>query len=294
MSDSRESIKCKKREKEKRRPCHDDSSNHKRRKRTGRSRSLERGVSRNQEMNKSSHRRDKNYSRTTHDRSTHKRVEIKREEDFDRRQEEIRKKRLQSQHQRDQNNQTRSGADKFKQAIKEEKKPVEKEKANLGLSGNLTADTNTYKGVVIKYNEPPEAAMTKKKWRLYPFKGEEQLKILHMHRQSAYLMGKNFRICDIPIVHPSISKQHAVFQYRAVEKKIRGVMKRVVRPFIIDLNSANGTTLNGEKIQPQRYYELKEKDCLKFAFSSREYVLLHDKTDTSLYDEASDESSDSD
>ena len=43
-----------------------------------------------------------------------------------------------------------------------------------------------------------------------------------------------------------------------------------------------------------RYYELKEKDCLKFAFSSREYVLLHDKTDTSLYDEASDESSDSD
>ena len=59
----------------------------------------------------------------------------------------------------------------------EEKKPVEKEKANLGLSGNLTADTNTYKGVVIKYNEPPEAAMTKKKWRLYPFKGEEQLKV---------------------------------------------------------------------------------------------------------------------
>ena len=43
-----------------------------------------------------------------------------------------------------------------------------------------------------------------------------------------------------------------------------------------------------------RYYELKEKDCLKFAFSSREYVLLHDKTDTSHYDESSNESSDSD
>ena len=26
----------------------------------------------------------------------------------------------------------------------------------------------------------------------------------------------------------------------------------------------------------QRYYELKEKDLLKFAHSSREYVVLHD------------------
>lgn len=288
MSDSKETVKCKRREKEKRRHRNDESSSYKRQKKSNRhrSRSQERDHARNKKEYRSSNR---------HDRSTNRReVEIKREEDFDRRQEEARRKRLDAQNQRDQDNRNRSGADKFKQAIKEEKKPVEKEKANLGLSGNLTADTNTYKGVVIKYNEPPEAAMTKKKWRLYPFKGEEQLKILHMHRQSAYLMGKNYRICDIPIVHPSISKQHAVFQYRAVEKQIRGVMKRVVRPFIIDLNSANGTTLNGEKIQPQRYYELKEKDCLKFAFSSREYVLLHDKTDTSHYDESSNESSDSD
>ena len=38
---------------------------------------------------------------------------------------------------------------------------------------------------------------------------------------------------------------------------------------------AAGTFLNGEKIETSRYYELLEKDVIKFAFSSREYVLLH-------------------
>jgi len=49
-------------------------------------------------------------------------------------------------------------------------------------------------------------------------------------------------------------------------------------PYIIDLGSANGTYLNNEKVEPQRYYELKEKDVVKFGYSSREYVLLHENS----------------
>ena len=73
--------------------------------------------------------------------------------------------------------------------IKEE--PVEKEGVNLGLSGALTADVNTFNGVVIKYAEPPEARVPKRRWRFYVFKGEEVLPTLHLHRQSAYLMGRD-------------------------------------------------------------------------------------------------------
>ena len=51
--------------------------------------------------------------------------------------------------------------------------PVEKEKPNFGLSGALLKDTNTYKGVVIKYSEPIEARKPKRRWRLYVFKGQE-------------------------------------------------------------------------------------------------------------------------
>lgn len=63
-----------------------------------------------------------------------------------------------------------------------------------------------------------------------------------------------------------------------------GTTGRRVRPYIIDLGSGNGTYLNNQRIESQRYYELKEKDVLKFGFSSREYVLLHEFSDTSEVD----------
>lgn len=161
-----------------------------------------------------------------------------------------------------------------------------KDGPNFQLSGKLTEDTNTYKGVVIKYNEPPEARKPKRRWRLYPFKNDEALKPYHMHRQSAFLLGRDRLIADIPIDHPSCSKQHAVFQYRMVEyMKPDGRKARKIAPYIIDLGSANGTYVNNKQIEAQRYVELIEKDVIKFGYSSREYVLLHDNSDTAELDE---------
>ena len=65
------------------------------------------------------------------------------------------------------------------------------------------------------------------------------------------------------------------------------------RPFIIDLESTNGTLVNDEIIPVSRYYELRPSDgktfsfaqllpaytlhlVIKFGQSLREYVLLHD------------------
>ena len=163
-----------------------------------------------------------------------------------------------------------------------EQQPVDKDKPDFELSGKLTEDTNTYKGVVVKYNEPPEARKPKKKWRLYPFKGDEVLPVLHLHRQSAFLLGRERKVTDIPIDHPSCSKQHAALQFRLVPyEREDGSKGRRVCPYVIDLNSANGTYVNNQRIDPQRYVELMEKDVVKFGFSSREYVLLHGSSDTS-------------
>ncbi|XP_074832460.1 smad nuclear-interacting protein 1 [Carettochelys insculpta] len=173
------------------------------------------------------------------------------------------------------------------------KEPTTKEKPSFELSGALLEDSNTFRGVVIKYSEPPEARIPKKRWRLYPFKNDEVLPVMYIHRQSAYLLGRHRRIADIPIDHPSCSKQHAVFQYRLVEyTRADGTVGRRVKPYIIDLGSGNGTFLNNQRIEPQRYYELKEKDVLKFGFSSREYVLLHESSDKSEVDRKSDEEED--
>lgn len=172
---------------------------------------------------------------------------------------------------------------------RKKKVPV-KAKPSFELSGALLEDTSTFRGVVIKYSEPPEARIPKKRWRLYPFKNDEVLPVMYIHRQSAYLLGRHRRIADIPIDHPSCSKQHAVFQYRLVEHThADGTVGRRVKPYIIDLGSGNGTFLNNKRIEPQRYYELKEKDVLKFGFSSREYVLLHESSDTSEVDRKEDE-----
>lgn len=139
---------------------------------------------------------------------------------------------------------------------------------NLKLTGALAKDTNSFKGVVIKYNEPPEAQKPDQRWFLYPFKGKESLDPIPIYRQSAYLLGRDRSIADIPIDHPSCSKQHAVIQFRKVKGK--------VQPYIIDLDSANKTKLNHETIDSRRYYQLFEKDVLKFGFSTREYVLMHE------------------
>ena len=67
------------------------------------------------------------------------------------------------------------------------------------------------------------------------------------------------------------------------------------RPFIIDLESTNGTHVNDGAIPTSRYYELRASDgpflpptlpgsviyvysaVIKFGDSPREYVLLHDE-----------------
>lgn len=149
-----------------------------------------------------------------------------------------------------------------------DKKPEISTEPTFKLSGALAKDTNTYKGVVIKYNEPTEAQKPDQRWFIYPFKGTESLDPIPIYRQSAYLLGRDRNIADIPIDHPSCSKQHAVIQFRKVKGK--------VCPYIIDLESANKTKLNNDTIEPRRYYQLFEKDVIKFGFSTREYVIMHE------------------
>ena len=74
--------------------------------------------------------------------------------------------------------------------------------------------------------------------------------------------------CSLHLEHESISRRHACL---AFDKE--GAM------YLVDLGSAHGTFLNGERIEAQRYIELREQDALKFGESSREYVLLHDKSE---------------
>mmetsp|Transcript_115401 Transcript_115401/g.320863 ORF Transcript_115401/g.320863 Transcript_115401/m.320863 type:complete len:185 (+) Transcript_115401:477-1031(+) len=144
-----------------------------------------------------------------------------------------------------------------------------KEEPNFEASGLLGLEDNAKNGVPLKFTTPAEARMPNIKWRIYVFaKQQEKPKIIHIHRLMGVLFGKDRRVVDIPTDHPTCSKQHAVLHHRLAASGH-------VKPYIMDLESVNGTFLNGERIQAARYTELREGDVLKFGMSSREFVLLH-------------------
>ena len=80
---------------------------------------------------------------------------------------------------------------------------------------------------------------------------------------------------DFATEHPSCSKQHAVVQFRYTEKKNEwGERKGGVKPYVIDLESANGTRVNEEKVPERQFFELRSGDVVTFGDSTREYVLM--------------------
>lgn len=164
-------------------------------------------------------------------------------------------------------------------------------------SGLLAKESNSKNGVSLKYFEPPEARKPRKKWRLYVFKeGKEVGKCMHMicvvrtapltspmitsdmlhiSRQSCYLIGRDATVADIPVDHASVSKQHCVVQYRSqTERNEFGDEKRTIKPFLIDLESSNGSFVNKVEVPPSRYYELKNGDTITLADCDRDFVIL--------------------
>merc|ERR1712194_749043 len=154
---------------------------------------------------------------------------------------------------------------------KEGEEAQPKEEPNFEASGLLGMEDNSKNGIVMKFTKPVEARMPVAKWRLYCYSKQsgDNAKVMHIHRKEGYLFGKDRRVVDVPTDHPTCSKQHAVLHHRLTADG------RAIKPYIMDLESINGTFVNGERIDSARYFELREGDRLKFGMSSREYVLLH-------------------
>jgi smad nuclear-interacting protein 1 len=160
-----------------------------------------------------------------------------------------------------------------------------KEKPNYGITGALAAASNSIaqadgSAIVLKYHEPPEARKPapKDQWKLFVFKGKDIIDTVELSHRSCWLVGRETSVVDLLAEHPSISKQHAVIQFRYTEKRNEyGDKIGKVKPYLIDLDSANGTILNGDKAPESRYLELRDKDLVQFGQSTREYVIMLDR-----------------
>ncbi|OAL46075.1 SMAD/FHA domain-containing protein [Pyrenochaeta sp. DS3sAY3a] len=161
--------------------------------------------------------------------------------------------------------------------------PPNKEKPNFKTTGALAKHANRVDGtkISLKYHEPAEARKPppSQAWRLFVFKGEDVIDTIELWQKSCWLLGRSREVVDYLLEHPSSSGQHAVIQFRYIQKTVEdefGVKskKGKVKPYIIDLESSNGTELNGKPIEASRYCELRDKDILQFAGSEREYVVM--------------------
>jgi len=96
-------------------------------------------------------------------------------------------------------------------------------------------------------------------WRLDVVKNSERLEKIPLKEDLTYNLGRG--TAEIKLEHASCSKNHA---------KITFLNQR---PNIMDLNSTNGTKVNGEALTGGEYFKLSDGDKLVFGCSTREFIV---------------------
>nr|XP_016446761.1 PREDICTED: kanadaptin-like [Nicotiana tabacum] len=81
-----------------------------------------------------------------------------------------------------------------------------------------------------------------------------------VHKKGAYMFGR-VDLCDFVLEHPTISRFHAVLQFRGSGNA-----------YLYDLGSTHGTFINKNQVEKRNYVELHVGDVLRFGNSSRLYI----------------------
>ncbi|KAH3679934.1 hypothetical protein WICMUC_000677 [Wickerhamomyces mucosus] len=153
---------------------------------------------------------------------------------------------------------------------------IVKKKPNFKPSGLLAKESNNFKGIQLKYNEPGDSpsdlSQLEHEYFLYSYKKHSNIPSEHaLNGKKFHLLGRDDKVVDIWINEDSISKQHAVIQFRNIKTSVGEIE---IKPYIIDLESSNGTFINDDEIPPSRYVELKDKDSITFGDSDIENIFI--------------------
>ena len=100
-----------------------------------------------------------------------------------------------------------------------------------------------------------------------------------------YLVFGRLPSCDVHLEHPSISRYHAVLQYRPASQEKEGgegesenrtvfsTNPREPGYYVYDLGSTHGTYLNKRRLDQRCYYRVRVGQMVKFGGSSRLFLL---------------------
>ncbi|KAK1793197.1 hypothetical protein P4O66_011599 [Electrophorus voltai] len=123
----------------------------------------------------------------------------------------------------------------------------------------------------LPYTEPPWGGVTGIPYSFELLKNGAILDSVPLTQQSYFVVGR-LPVCDISLEHPSISRYHAVVQYREHSGE-QGVMGEEIGFYVYDLGSTHGTFVNKNKIPPKTYIRVRVGHVLKFGGSTRLFIL---------------------
>lgn len=133
------------------------------------------------------------------------------------------------------------------------------------LEGSDESDEK--KDSILDYMEPSWTGIPEDVYKMEIIKSGVLLKTLDLSSKSYHVIGKSLS-CDVCMTHDTISPFHAILQYRKTSdfENEKGM-------YIYDLDSMNGTFLNGNRIIPNIYIPLHGGYIITFGDSPRKYIL---------------------
>ncbi|XP_011643500.2 LOW QUALITY PROTEIN: kanadaptin [Pogonomyrmex barbatus] len=123
------------------------------------------------------------------------------------------------------------------------------------------------RNIPIPYLEPKWGGKPDQEYKLEVLKSGMIIEKIDLTEKSFYLIGR-LPSCNLSLAHPTISRHHAIIQYRAIddEKNSKGF-------YLYDLESTHGTFWNGHRIKSRTYVRLQGGHMIKFGCSQRKYIV---------------------
>lgn len=144
--------------------------------------------------------------------------------------------------------------------VHEEEAPREQEQSKPKPTPIPDSITKESPGLTIPYTIPPWSEPPCHPFFLEVLKEGSIIDQLNVSEKGAYMFGR-VDLCDFVLDHPSVSRFHAVMQF-----------KQSGEAYLYDLGSTHGTSVNKKQVNKRVYTELHVGDVIKFGQSSRLYV----------------------
>ena len=171
---------------------------------------------------------------------------------------------------------------KKEEVYEEQPRALQQPSSNFATSGLLAATQNHKNGIPLAFSLHSDST-TSSDWRLYRFESDyDEAVTIKLRDYRGWLFGKDRKLEPrdsaagageyiefIAIDNPSCSRQHAVLIFRNIGGS--------AVPYLLDLRSTNGTTVNGELLNGGTMVELRDRDVIRFGLSKRDWVLMREK-----------------